>query len=78
MLKKLQHIKIYPQSVKTSATVTAVILQQLFKQALNTGEFRSNLKNADVTHGFKKKFPLNKEITDRLVFYLLFQKYLKS
>ena len=47
--------------LKTSAMVTAEILQQLFNQALNTGEFSSNLKNADITPVFKKNNPLNKE-----------------
>ena len=47
--------------LKTSAMVTAETLQQLFNQALTTGEFPSNLKNADVTPVFKKNNPLNKE-----------------
>ena len=41
--------------------VTAETLQQFFNQALTTGEFPSNLKNADVTPVFKKNNPLNKE-----------------
>ena len=41
--------------------VTAETLQQLFNQALTTGEFPSNLKNADVTPVFKKNNPPNKE-----------------
>ena len=47
--------------LKTSAMITAETLQQLFNQALITGEFPSNLKNADVTPVFKKNNPLNKE-----------------
>ena len=47
--------------LKTSGMVTAETLQQLFNQVLTTGEFRSNLKNADVTPVFKKNNPLNKE-----------------
>ena len=47
--------------LKTSAMITAETLQQLFNQALRTGEFPSNLKNADVTHVFKKNNPLSKE-----------------
>ena len=34
--------------------VTAETLQQFLNQALSTGEFRSNLRNADVTPVFKK------------------------
>ena len=47
--------------LKTSAMVTAETLKQLFNKALTTGEFPSNLKNADVTPVFKKNNPLNKE-----------------
>ena len=47
--------------LKTSATVTAETLQQLFNLALTTGGFPSNLKNADVTPIFKNTNPLNKE-----------------
>ena len=59
--KATTHKNISPKVLKTSAMVTAETLQQLFNQALTTGEFPSNLKNADVTPGFKKKNPLNKE-----------------
>ena len=41
--------------LKTSAMATAETLQQLLNQALTTGEFPSNLKNADVTPVFQKK-----------------------
>ena len=41
--------------------VTAETLQQLLNQALNTGEFPGNLKNADVTPFFKKNHS-NKDI----------------
>ena len=41
--------------------VTAETLQQLFNQALTTGEFPTNLKNADVTLVFKSNNPLSKE-----------------
>ena len=42
--------------------VTPETLQQLLNQALNTGEFPGNLKNADVTlFIFFKKTPLNKD-----------------
>ena len=47
--------------LKTSAMATAETLQQLFNQALTTGEFPSNLKNANVMPVFKKSNPLNKE-----------------
>ena len=47
--------------LKTSVMITAETLQQLFNQALTTGEFPSNQKNADVTPAFKKINPLNKE-----------------
>ena len=40
--------------------VTAETLQQLFNQALDKGQFPSNLKNADVTPAFKMKNPLDK------------------
>ena len=59
--KATTHKNIPPKVLKTSAMVTAEILQQLFSQALTTGEFPSNLKNADVTPAFKKNNPLNKE-----------------
>ena len=41
--------------------VTAKTLQQLFNQALTTGEFPSNLKNSDVTPVFKENNQLIKE-----------------
>ena len=47
--------------LKTSATVTPEILQQLFNQALTTIESPSNLKNADVTLVFKKNNPISNE-----------------
>ena len=47
--------------LKTSAMITPETLQQLFNQALTTGEFPSNLKNADATPVFEKSNPLNKE-----------------
>ena len=47
--------------LKTSAMITAETLQQLFNQAVNTGEFPINLKNADVTPVFKNNNPLSKE-----------------
>ena len=59
--KATSHKNIPPKVLKTSAMVTAETLQQLFNQALTTGEFPSNLKNADVTPVFKKNNPLNKE-----------------
>ena len=55
------HKNIPPKVLKTSAMVTAETLQQLSNQALTTGEFPSNLKNANVTPVFKKNNPLNKE-----------------
>ena len=62
MLKKAPtHKNIPPKVLKTSAMVIAETLQQLFNQALTTGEFPTNLKNADVTPVFKKNNPLNKE-----------------
>ena len=59
--KTTTHRNIPPKVLKTSAMVTAETLLQLFKQALTTGEFPSNLKNADVTPVFKKNNPLTKE-----------------
>ena len=59
--KATTHKNISPKVLKTSAMVTAETLQQLFNQALTTGEFPSNLKNADVTPVFKKNNQLNKE-----------------
>ena len=59
--KATTHKNIPPKVLKTSAMVTAETLQQLFNQALTTGEFPSNLKNADVTPVFKKNNPLTKE-----------------
>ena len=59
--KATTHKNISPKVLKTSAMVTAETLQQLFNQALTTGEFPSNLKNADVTPVFKKNNLLSKE-----------------
>ena len=59
--KTTTHKNIPPKVLKTSAMVTAETLLQLFKQALTTGEFPSNLKNADVTPVFKKNNLLSKE-----------------
>ena len=59
--KTTTHRNIPPKVLKTSAMVTAETLLQLFKQALTTGEFPSNLKNADVTPVFKKNNLLSKE-----------------
>ena len=59
--KATTHKNIPPKVLKTSAMITAETLQQLLNQALTTGEFPSNLKNADVTPVFKKNNPLNKE-----------------
>ena len=59
--KAATHKNIPPKVLKTSAMVTAETLQQLFNQALTTGEFPSNIKNADITPVFKKNNPLNKE-----------------
>ena len=50
--KATTHKTISPKVLKTSAMVTAETLQQLFNQALTTGEFPSNLKNADMTSVF--------------------------
>ena len=55
------HKNIPSKVLKTSAMITAETLEQLFNQALRTGEFPSNLKNADVTHVFKKNNPLSNE-----------------
>ena len=61
-VKKATNYKnIPPKVLKTNAILTAETLQQLFKQAPNTGKFPINLKNADVAHVSKKKYPLNKE-----------------
>ena len=59
--KATTHKNIPPKVLKTSAMVTAETLLQLFKQALTTGEFPSNLKNADVTPISKKNNPLSKK-----------------
>ena len=76
--KAATHKNIRPKVLKTSAMVTAETLQQLFNQALTTGEFPSNPKNADVTPVFKKNNLLNKENYDPSVFCLSFKKYLKN
>ena len=52
--KATTHKNISPKTLKTSAMVTAETLQQLFNQALTTGEFPSNLKNADVSPFLKR------------------------
>ena len=59
--KATTHKNIPPKVLKTSAMVTAETLQQLFNQALTTGKFPSNLKNADGRPVSKKNNPLNKE-----------------
>ena len=59
--KAATHKNILPKVLKSSAMVTVTTLQQLFNQALTTGQFPSNLKNADVTLIFKHNNPLNKE-----------------
>ena len=59
--KATTHKNIPPKVLKTSAMVTAETLQQLFNQALTTGEFPSNLKNSDVTPVFKQNNRLIKE-----------------
>ena len=68
--------------LKTSAMVTAETLQQLFNQALTTGEFLSNLKNVDVTPVFKKNNPLNKEnyrpVTVLLIISKVFEKLMQN
>ena len=58
--KATTHKNIPPKVLKTSAMVAAETLQQVFNQALTTGKFPSNLKNADVTPVFKKNNPLSK------------------
>ena len=45
--------------LKTSAMIIAKTLQQLFNEALDIGEFPRNLKDADVTPVFKKKFSVS-------------------
>ena len=50
--KATTHKNIPPKVLKTGAMVTAKTLKQLFNQALTTGEFPSNLKNADVSPVF--------------------------
>ena len=50
--KATTHKNIPPKVLKTSAMVTAKTLKQLFNQALTTGEFPSNLKNANVSPVF--------------------------
>ena len=59
--KGTTHKNIPLKVLKTSAMITAETLQQLFNQAVNTGEFPINLKNADVTPVFKNNNPLSKE-----------------
>ena len=59
--KATTHKNIPPKTLKTSVTVTTKKFQQLFNQALTTGEFPSNLKNTDVTPIFNKNNQLNKE-----------------
>ena len=53
--KATTHKNILSKVLKTSAMVTVETLQQLFNQGLSTGEFPSNLKNADVTPVLKRK-----------------------
>ena len=52
--KATAHKNIPLKVLKTSAMVTAETLQQRFNQALTSGEFLSNLKNAGVTPVFKR------------------------
>ena len=59
--KATTHKNIPPKVLKTRAMVTAETLQRLYNQALTTGEYPSNLKNADVTPVFKNNNPLSKE-----------------
>ena len=68
--------------LKISAMVTVKTLQQLFNQALTTGEFSSNLKNADVTPVFKESNPLNKEnyrpVSVLLIISKVFEKLIQN
>ena len=59
--KAITHKNIPPKVLKTSAMLTVETLQQFFNQALTTGEFPSNLTNADFIPVFKKNNPLSKE-----------------
>ena len=61
MPNQVEKVENFLALLKPSPMVTAETLQQLFNQALTTGKFPSNLKNADVTPVFKKNNPLNKE-----------------
>ena len=59
--KATTHKNVPLKVLKISAMVTAETLQQLFNQALTTGEFPSNLEKADVMPVFINNNPLSKE-----------------
>ena len=59
--KVTTHKNISPKVLKTSAMVSAETLKQLLNQALTTGEFPSNIKNADASPVFKKNNPQKRE-----------------
>ena len=49
-----------PEILKISSEATAIILQKLLNDSLETGTFPDRLKLADITPVFKKINPLNK------------------
>ena len=65
-------------TLKLSAGISADVLQNLFNGMLSTGNFPHNMKLAKATSVFKKKDPLKKEYYRPVVFYLLFQRFLKN
>ena len=65
-------------TLKLSADISADVLQNLFNGMFSTGNFPHNIKLAKITTVFKKKDPLKKEYYRLVVFYLLFQRFLKN
>ena len=63
--------------IKTS-NISAQFLDKIFNESVETRVYPDDLKLADTTPVFKKKDRLNKIIIGLLVFYQVFQKYLKN
>ena len=65
MDKEIENIDIEktipPKILKESHNTFVKTLQNLLNQCLITGNFSDNLKLADITPVFKKKYPINKE-----------------
>ena len=67
-----------PVSILKECKLTFEFLKNCINKLIKNGRFPDNMKEANITHVFKKMTPLISPVTDLSASYNYFQKYMKG